>query len=91
MPLDTFNVTGPLVKMDGSADLVAVAPAAQITIYDLAGQASPYVDALDFITVRTSIRQDFEPGDESTPTTDYARYLGVVRGSELAGARAKAP
>lgn len=91
MRLDTFNVTGPLVKMDGSADLVAAAPAGAVTVYDLAGAGSPYVDALDFIQVTTSIRQDFEPGDPSTPTTDYARYLGVVRGSDWAGARREAP
>lgn len=86
--LDTFNVTGPLVKMDGSADLVAAAPPAEVTVYDLAGPASPYAGALDFIHVTTSIRQDFEPADPAAPTTDYARYLGVVRGSDWAGARA---
>lgn len=89
MRLETFNVTGPLVKMDGSADLVAAAPSAQVTVYDLGGPDSPYTGALDFIHVTTSIRQDFEPASPGTPTTDYARYLGVVRGSDWAGARSE--
>jgi hypothetical protein len=87
MRVDTFNVTGPLVKMDGSADLVAAAPSAEVTVYDLAGPGSPYIGALDFIHVTTSIRQDFEPGNPTTATPEYARYLGVVRGSDWAGAR----
>lgn len=91
MPVDTFNVTGPLVKMDGSADLVAAAPTGNVTVYDLAGSGSPYVEALDFIHVTTSIRQDFEPENPGAPTTDYARYLGVVRGSSWAGQRVSAP
>lgn len=91
MRLETFNVTGPLVKMDGSADLAAAAPSAQVTVYDLAGVGSRYASALDFIHVTTSIRQDFEPGDPTTPTTDYAQYLGVVRGSDWAGVRSDAP
>ncbi len=88
MRLDTFNVTGPLVKMDGSADLAAAAPGGRITVYDLAARGSPYLTTPDFTRVKTSIKQDFEPDDPNSPATRYVRYLGVVRGSDWAGARA---
>lgn len=88
--LDAIQVTGPLVKLDGSADLAAAAPARQVTVYDLAARGSPYRTSPDFTRVRTSIGQDFEPDDPAAPATDYVRYLGVVRGSDWAGARAGA-
>lgn len=91
MRLDMFNVTGPLVKMDGSADLAAAAPPGRVTVYDLAASGSPYLTSPDFTRVKTSIGQDFEPADPQSPATRYARYLGVVRGSDWAGARTAAP
>lgn len=82
MKLDLFNVTGPISKMEGSADLAAVAPAGRVTVYDLDRPGSPYRNVRDFIAVKTSIRQDLVPADPALPTTRYARYVGVVRGSD---------
>jgi hypothetical protein len=87
MRLDMFNINGPLVKMDGSADLAAAAPAKQVTVYDLGAAGSPYLAAPDFTRVQTSIGQNFDPADPQAPATRFVRYLGVVRGSDWAGSR----
>ena len=80
--LDLFNVDGPLSKMAGSSDLAAAAPAGRITIYDLDRAGSPYRIGNDFAVVKTSIGQDFVPKDPNLPSVRYARYVGVVRGSD---------
>lgn len=87
MRLDMLNVTGPLAKMAGSADLAIAAPRDRITVYDLDRPGSPYRAAGDFVTVRASVGGELAPADPALPATRYLRYVGVVRGSDWAGAR----
>ena len=85
--MDQFNVDGPLVKMEGSADLRAAAAPASVTLFDLAAPGSPFAAGPDFVGVRTSIGQNFVPDDPKAPATDYLRIAGVVRGSDWAPPR----
>ena len=87
MRLNMFNVTGPVAKLDGSADLVAAAPAAQVTVYDLGARGSPYLSGSDLVAVKTSIGQDITPTDPAIPSVKYAQFVGVVRGSDWAEPR----
>ena len=80
MRLNMFNVAGPVAKLDGSADLVAAAPAAQVTVYDLGARGSPYLSGSDLVAVKTSIGQDITPTDPAVPSVKYAQFVGVVRG-----------
>lgn len=85
MRLTEFNIDGPFVKVQGSATLRAATEADRITVFDLVGDDSP-VRPGDFLTIRTSIGQDFTL-EAGRPTMDYSRYVGVYRGSDWAAPR----
>ena len=85
MRLTEFNIDGPFVKVQGSATLKAATEPDRITVFDLAGADSP-VRPGDFLTIRTSIGQDFTL-EAGRPTADYSRYVGVYRGSDWAAPR----
>lgn len=80
-----FNVDGPFVKVQGSATLRAASRPDEILMFDFDGDDSPMRPG-DFMTVRTSVAQDFNL-DPSTPTSGYAQYVGVFRGSDWAAPR----
>lgn len=80
-----FNVDGPFVKVQGSATLRAASRPDEILMFDFGGDGSPMRPG-DFMTVRTSVGQDFNL-DPSIPTSGYAQYVGVFRGSDWAAPR----
>lgn len=84
MRMTEFNIDGPLIKIEGSADLRASTQPRTITLFDLDAPASPYRTERDFVSVKTTVGQDFTPDDPAAPATAYARIIGVVRGSDWA-------
>jgi hypothetical protein len=80
----TLNIDGPLVKVDGSADLRAATRSDTITLFDLAAPGSPYTTSPDFVSVATTLGQNFIPDDPEAPASAYLRLIGVVRGSDWA-------
>jgi hypothetical protein len=85
--MDQFNIDGPMVKVEGSADLRAATTPSSLTLFDLAAPGSPYLTSPDFVAVKTSIGQNFVPDDPKAPAADYLRIAGVVRGSDWAPPR----
>lgn len=83
-----FNVDGPFVKVQGSATLRAASRPDEILMFDFGGEDAP-VRPGDFMTVRTSVAQDFNL-DPSIPASAYAQYVGVFRGSDWAAPREEA-
>lgn len=83
-----FNIDGPFVKVQGSATLRAASRPDEILMFDPIGEEAP-IRPGDFMTVRTSIGQDFTL-DPSIPTSGYAQYVGVFRGSDWARPREEA-
>lgn len=80
-----FNIDGPFVKVQGSATLRAASRPDEILMFDFDGENAP-IRPGDFMTVRTSVAQDFNL-DPSIPTSGYAQYVGVFRGSDWAPPR----
>ncbi|RZJ00716.1 MAG: hypothetical protein EON90_06205 [Brevundimonas sp.] len=85
MRLTDFNIDGPFVKVQGSATLRAASQADRMMIFKPAGDGSP-IRSGDFMTIRTSIGQDFDL-DPAVPSSRYAQYIGVFRGSDWAPPR----
>jgi hypothetical protein len=88
--MDQFNIDGPIIKVEGSADLRAATTPSSLTLFDLAAPGSPYATSPDFVSVKTTVGQNFVPDDPKAPATDYLRIAGVVRGSDWAPPRVQA-
>lgn len=85
MRLTDFNIDGPFVKVQGSATLRAASRPDRILVFDPGAAGTP-VKAGDFMSIQTSVGQAFNL-DPSIPSSDYAQYIGVFRGSDWAAPR----
>lgn len=83
--LTDFNIDGPYVKVQGSATLRAASKPDAFVIFDIEADPSPLKPG-DFLTIRTAMGQNFALKDD-LPSSTYARYLGVLRGSDWAPPR----
>ena len=84
MRMTQFNTDGPMIKMDGSADLRTATTPNSLTVFNLAAPGSPYASGPDFARVQTTVGQNFVPDDPKAPATAYLGMIGVVRGSDWA-------
>ncbi len=82
--MTTFNVDGPMIRVQGAASLRAASAPGAFSVFDLGARGSPYLTSPDFATIRSTIGQAFTPDDPKAPATAYARYVGVFRGSDWA-------
>lgn len=85
MRLDSFNIDGPFVKVQGSATLRAASEAGQFLVFNPAAPGSP-IEPGDFMRIQTSVGQSFVL-DPTWPSSRYSQYIGVFRGSDWAPPR----
>lgn len=83
--LTDFNIDGPFVKVQGSATLRAASEPDRILVFDPGAAGTP-VKPGDFMRIQTSVGQAFDL-DPAIPSSDYAQYIGVFRGSDWAPPR----
>jgi hypothetical protein len=81
-----FGMSGPFVKVAGSASLLRASSPNRIQLFALRGRSSPYTSGADFVSIRASVGESFaaRPG---AATVDYIDYVGTIRGSDWAAPR----
>ena len=77
------NVDGPVVKLEGSADLRGASRPGHLTVFGIDAEGSPYRHGQDLVALRSSMDPGIVP-DAGTSTTDYFQYVGVYHGSDWA-------
>ncbi len=82
--MTTLNVDGPFVVAAGAQTLRAASRRDAVVLWRLDAPGSPYRSGADLVTVETKLGQSFKPTDPALPSTAYAQYAGVFRGSDWA-------
>ncbi|WP_189457158.1 erythromycin esterase family protein [Cognatilysobacter bugurensis] len=80
------NVDGPVVKLAGSASLREASAPHRLTVFRIDADRSPYREGQQLIALRSSMDPGLLPSAD-VPTSGYAQYVGVYRGSDWAAPR----